>query len=80
VGSEYTKVSVSLPAPLVRRIKARVGTRGVSRYVAKALEEDERRAALRAWLAAQDAEYGPIPEEVMEKVRREWLGVAAGTS
>ena len=36
--SDYAKVSVSLPAPLVERIKKKVGSRGVSRYVAQALE------------------------------------------
>jgi hypothetical protein len=79
VASEYAKVSVSLPASLLERIKARVGDRGVSRYVAQALEAEERREALRSWLAAQDAEFGPIPPEVMEEVRREWLDAANTT-
>jgi len=75
--SEYAKVSVTLPAPLVARIKARVGARGVSRYVAQALEAEERREALRAWLTSQDAEHGSIPPDAMEEVRREWLGGAS---
>ena len=41
---------------------------------AHALEAEERREALRAWLTEQDIEYGPLPEEAMEQVRREWLG------
>jgi post-segregation antitoxin (ccd killing protein) len=77
MASEYTKVSVTLPAPLIARIKARVGARGVSRYVAQALEAEERREALRAWLTSQDDEHGSIPPEVMEEVRREWLGGAS---
>jgi hypothetical protein len=76
MASEYAKVSVTLPASLLERIKARVGDRGVSGYVAQALEAEERRDALRSWLAAQDAELGPIPDEVMEQVRREWLDAA----
>jgi post-segregation antitoxin (ccd killing protein) len=74
MASGYAKVSVTLPASLVDRIKTRVGARGVSRYVAHALEAEERREALRAWLSGQDAEYGPLPESAMEQVRREWLG------
>ena len=74
--SEYAKVSVTLPSPLLERIRARVGARGVSGYVARALEAEERREALRAWLDAQDAEHGPVPAEVMEEVQREWLGAA----
>lgn len=80
MANEYAKVSVSLPAPLVERIKARVGTRGVSRYVAQALEGEERREALRAWLVSQEAEHGPIPDEVMEEVRRQWLGAPGAAS
>lgn len=72
--SEYAKVSVSLPAPLVERIKEKVGSRGVSRYVAQALEHEERREALREWLADQDRAHGPIPDEVMQEVRLQWLG------
>jgi len=55
MSSQYAKVSLTLPSPLLERIRGRVGTRGVSRYVAQALEAEERREALRAWLADQDA-------------------------
>jgi len=80
VAGEYAKVSVSLPAPLVERIKQKVGSRGVSGYVAQALEHEERREALREWLAGQDRKHGPIPDDVMREVRRQWLGAdsAAG--
>jgi Arc/MetJ-type ribon-helix-helix transcriptional regulator len=80
MASEYAKVSVSLPGPLVKRIKNKVGSRGVSRYVAEALEHEERRQALRDWLAGQDDQHGLIPDDVMQEVRRQWLGAdsAAG--
>ncbi len=74
MSSDYAKVSVSLPAPLLERIKTRVGSRGVSGYVAEALEREERRQALRDWLAGQEQEHGAIPDEVMQEVRRQWLG------
>jgi histone H3/H4 len=38
VASDYIKVSVSLPAPLIERISRKAGSRGVSRYAAEALE------------------------------------------
>lgn len=44
--------------------------------MARALEAEERRQALRAWLDAQDAEHGPVSQEVMDQVQREWLGAA----
>jgi len=74
VASDYAKVSVSLPAPLVERIKNKVGSRGLSRYVAEALEREERRQALRDWLGDQDRANGPVPDDVMQEVRRQWLG------
>lgn len=74
MASEYAKVSVTLPSSLVQRIKAKVGPRGVSRYVAEALEAEERREALRGWLTSQDVEHGPIPASIMEEVRQQWLG------
>jgi hypothetical protein len=78
VATEYAKVSVTLPAGLLDRIRQRVGTRGLSSYVAHALEEEERREALQAWLTSQDAEFGPVPDEVIAEVRAEWLRDAAG--
>lgn len=80
MSSDYAKVSLSLPAPLVERIKQRVGSRGVSGYVAEALEHEERRQALREWLSGQDHEHGPIPDEVMGEVRRQWLGADSAAS
>lgn len=74
MATDYAKVSISLPAPLVERIKKKVGSRGVSRYVAEALEHEERRQALRAWLIDQDRAHGAIPDDVMKEVRRQWLG------
>jgi post-segregation antitoxin (ccd killing protein) len=74
MASGYAKISVTLPASLVERIKTRVGARGVSSYVAHALEAEERREALRRWLAEQDAEYGSLPRGVLEEVQQQWLG------
>ncbi len=80
MSSPYAKVSLTLPSPLLERIRGRVGARGVSRYVAQALEAEERRELLRAWLADQDTENGPVPAEALEEVRRQWLGAARAAS
>jgi post-segregation antitoxin (ccd killing protein) len=72
--AEYAKVSVTLPIGLLERIRGRVGTRSLSSYVAEAIEAEERRSALRAWLAEQEEEHGPIPASVLEEVRGDWLG------
>jgi len=78
MAAEYAKVSVTLPAGLLDRIRQRVGTRGLSSYVAHALEQEERREALQTWLTSQDAEFGPVPDEVIAEVRAQWLRDAAG--
>jgi len=78
VASDYAKVSVSLPVGLLERARERVGSRGLSRYVAQAMEAQERSDALRDWLAGQDAEHGPIPEGILQEVRDQWLGNADG--
>src|SRR5262249_28968898 len=76
MASGYAKLSVTLPAPLVERIRGRVGARGVSRYIADALETQERSEALRAWLAEQEVEHGPLPDGALEEARRQWLDAA----
>ena len=73
MSGDYAKVSVSLPTGVLERARDRVGTRGLSRYVAEAMEAQERRDALRDWLAEQDGAHGPIPDELIEKVRIAWL-------
>jgi hypothetical protein len=78
MATEYAKVSVTLPAALLNRIRQRVGARGLSGYVAHALEEEERREALQDWLISEDAEFGPVPDEVMAEARAAWHGDAAG--
>lgn len=78
MATEYAKVSVTLPAGLLERIRQRVGTRGLSSYIAHALEEEERREVLQAWLASQDAEFGPVSDDVIAEVRAQWLRGAAG--
>jgi hypothetical protein len=78
MAAEYAKVSVTLPAGLLERIRGRAGARGLSGYVAEALEAEERRRALRAWLARQDEDYGPVPASVLQEVSNEWLGAGSG--
>jgi L-serine deaminase len=78
MATEYAKVSVTLPAALLDRVRQRVGARGLSGYVAHALEEEERREALQDWLTSQDAEFGPVPDDVMAEARAAWQGNAAG--
>jgi Arc/MetJ-type ribon-helix-helix transcriptional regulator len=73
----FDKVSVTLPAPLLASIRERVGSRGLSAYVTRALEEQERLAALDELLAAAESQHGPVPEHALEEVRRRWPAARA---
>ena len=59
--------SVSLPAGTSEGVRARVGARGFSAYVAQAVARQLERDALDDALARMEAEHGPVDEnEVLE--------------
>lgn len=66
------KVSVTLDADLVAEAKSQVGERGFSRYVNEALALRRQRERLEQLERELADEFGPIPEEVREQVRKEW--------
>jgi hypothetical protein len=48
------------------------GAGGFSRYVSDAVQEQVRQDLLDDLAAELEAEYGPIPEELVEQARRQW--------
>jgi hypothetical protein len=70
--SRVQKVSVSMPEELATAIRERTGPGGFSRYISEAAERQLRRDGLRELLDELDAEYGPVPPELLEQARREW--------
>jgi len=70
--SRVQKVSVSMPEDLVAAVRERIGAGGFSRYVAEAVEEKLRLDRLNDLSAYLEAKYGPVPEEVIQEVLREW--------
>lgn len=63
--------SVSLPAGTSEGVRARVGARGFSAYVAQAVARQLERDALDDALARMEAEHGPVDEnEVLEIMGR----------
>lgn len=73
----HRKVSVKLPVEILDDIEERVGPSNVSRYLAEALADGERRRALREWLDEAEAEHGPISPDAVEKARQAWHGAIA---
>jgi hypothetical protein len=66
------KVSVTLDAGLVAEIKSEVGERGFSAYLNDALVRRRQRERFAQLERELTEEFGPVPEEVREQVRKEW--------
>jgi len=70
--SKVQKVSVSMPEELAKAVRAKAGAGGFSRYVTEAVSREIRHDLLGELLDEFEAEYGPVPEELVEQARREW--------
>ena len=71
-GGRVRKVSVSMPEELADAVRARTGSGGFSRYVTEAVEREFRHDLLGELIEELEAEYGPVPEHLLEEARREW--------
>jgi hypothetical protein len=71
-GGKVKKVSVSMPEELIETVRGRTGAGGFSRYVTEAVDREIRNDLLGDYLDELDAEYGPVPEELLKQARREW--------
>lgn len=71
-GGKVRKVSVSMPEELTEAVRAKAGAGGFSRYVTEAVSREIRHDLLGELLDELEAEYGPVPEELVEQARREW--------
>jgi hypothetical protein len=67
-----TKWSVSVEEGLAARVESRVGDRGLSGFVARAVEHELERDLLDEYLDELDAEFGPIPDGLVESVDALW--------
>lgn len=66
------KLSVSVPFELAQAVKKRVGERGVSGFVARALQHELEREQLGAFLDELDAKHGPVSKQALAAARRAW--------
>jgi hypothetical protein len=71
-SSKVKKVSVSMPEDLAEAVRARTGAGGFSRYVSEAVEREIRHDMLGELIEELEAEYGPVPQELLDEARREW--------
>jgi hypothetical protein len=66
------KLSVSVPIDLATAVRRRVGARGLSGFVARAMAHELERDQLQAFLNGLDQLHGPVPSAEITKARRAW--------
>jgi hypothetical protein len=71
-SGKVRKVSVSMPEELADAVRARTGAGGFSRYVTEAVDREIRHDLLGELIDELEAEYGPVPQELLDEARREW--------
>jgi hypothetical protein len=67
-----TKWSVSVEENLASRVESRVGDRGLSGFVSRAVEHELERDLLEDYLQELDDEYGPLPAGLVEQIDDVW--------
>src|SRR5260221_3898529 len=71
-SGKVKKVSVSMPEELAEAVRARTGAGGFSRYVTEAVDREIRHDLLGELVDELEAEYGPVPQELLDEARRGW--------
>jgi hypothetical protein len=66
------KWSVSIEEELAARVEEHVGPRGLTAFVARAVDQALERDKLQDYLDDQDQEFGAVPEEMVERFDGQW--------
>jgi hypothetical protein len=66
------KWSVSIEEELAARVEDHVSARGLSAFVARAVDHELERDALAAYLDGLDAEFGPVRDRLVEEYDELW--------
>jgi hypothetical protein len=66
------KWSVSIDEDLANRVEDHVGGRGLSSFVARAVDHELEREALVTYLDDLDVEFGPVPSELVSGYDALW--------
>ena len=72
MAQSAAKLSVSVPLDLAKAVRRRVGTRGLSGFVARAMAHELERDQLRNFLLELDQAHGPVSELELAKARKVW--------
>jgi hypothetical protein len=66
------KWSVSIEEDLASRVEQHVGGRGLSGFVARAVDHELERDALASYLDELDDQFGPVSAELVEEFDALW--------
>lgn len=67
-----TKWSVSVEENLASRVESHVGDRGLSSFVARAVEHELERDLLDEYLRELDHDFGSLPDGLVEQIDDAW--------
>jgi hypothetical protein len=72
MGQPAAKLSVSVPSEIAAAVRRRVGTRGLSGFVARAIAHELEREQLSTFLAELEHKLGPVSNAELSRARRAW--------
>ncbi|MBI4952902.1 MAG: hypothetical protein HY908_12785 [Myxococcales bacterium] len=72
MGQPAAKLSVSVPSALAAAVRRRVGARGLSGFVARAIAHELEREQLGSFLAELEQELGPVSRSALAGARKAW--------
>jgi hypothetical protein len=70
-----TKLSISVPEDLAKTVRKRVGARGLSGFVARAMRHELEREQLGVFLAELDEELGGVSKKALAQAKAAWHGL-----
>jgi hypothetical protein len=72
VAKPAEKLSISVPSELAAALRRRVGARGLSPFVARAIAHELQREQLGEFLTELDRQNGPVDKAALGRARRAW--------
>jgi hypothetical protein len=72
MGQPAAKLSVSIPGEIAAAVRKRVGARGLSSFVARAVAHELEREGVSVLIAQLEAKVGPPSRADLARARRAW--------
>jgi hypothetical protein len=72
MGQPAAKLSVSVPGELAAAVRKRVGARGLSSFVARAMAHELEREGICVLLEQLEEQLGPPPKSDVARARKAW--------